>query len=227
MGLRTIKGLKKVDGQRIAEAGPFVDMADFVLRTELDEGSLESLAAAGAFAGFGLDRRDALWAVRGLRRGVRPSLDVEDGEREAHFRPLGLLETIAWDLDRSGHSTRGHPLGALRNELQALGLPDARGVAAVPSGETVHYAGIVICRQRPGTASGVTFLTLEDETGFVNLILWKRVYERYRLLAKTSSLLGVTGKVEKEDGVVHLIADALWTPRLSRSPRKRPSRDFH
>jgi error-prone DNA polymerase len=227
MGLRYVKGLGTAEKRRIEEASPFADLEDFVRRTGLDEGCLAALAEAGAFQGFGLARRDALWAVRGLRRGERPSLPLSDGERPARFRPLGLLETVAWDLERSGHSTYGHPLAALREELSAQGLPDARGLAALRSGERVRYAGVVICRQRPHTAAGVTFLTLEDETGFVNLILWKRVYERHRLLAKTSSFLGATGRIEKEDGVVHLIADSLWTPALRVRPRRMPSRDFH
>jgi error-prone DNA polymerase len=227
MGLRYVKSLGAADGGRITGAAPFAGVEDLVERTGLDEGALSALAEAGALESLGLTRREALWAVHGARRFARPSLPLEDGERVPGFRPLHLLETIAWDLERSGQSTHGHPLAALREELRALGLPDARGVAAMRSGERVRYAGVVICRQRPHTASGVTFLTLEDETGFVNLVLWKQVYARHRLLAKTSSLLGVTGRVESQDGVVHVIAESLWPLRLSRSLRRQPSRDFH
>jgi error-prone DNA polymerase len=84
----------------------------------------------------------------------------------------------------------------------------------------------VICRQRPGTASGVTFMTLEDETGFVNLVVWTKVFEQYMVLAKTASFLGVTGKVQAKDGVVHLIAEQLWEPLLD-APAALASRDFH
>jgi error-prone DNA polymerase len=91
----------------------------------------------------------------------------------------------------------------------------------------VRYAGLVICRQRPGTASGVTFMTLEDETGFVNVVLWKDVFERQAILAKTSSFLGITGKIQSESGVVHLIAERLWTPELKEKPAPPRSRDFH
>ncbi len=91
----------------------------------------------------------------------------------------------------------------------------------------MRYAGLVICRQRPGTASGVTFMTLEDETGFANVVLWKRVFDAHALLARTASFLGVTGHIQTDDGVVHLVADALWEPNTERSPARTSSRDFH
>jgi error-prone DNA polymerase len=141
---------------------------------------------------------------------------------------LNFAETIAWDYQTSAHSTRGHPLEPFREELEAQGLPDARSVAHMQDGTRVRYAGLVICRQRPGTASGVTFMTLEDETGFVNLILWKKVFDEHRILAKTASLLGVSGTLQRQESVVHLIADSLWTPRLrERRPERIASRDFH
>jgi error-prone DNA polymerase len=118
-------------------------------------------------------------------------------------------------------------LGPLREALRAQGLPDAETVAKMKHGKRIRYAGLVICRQRPGTASGVTFMTLEDETGFVNLVIWTRVFERYAVLVKTAPFLGVTGKLEARDGVVHLIADELWTPRLNVQPQHGRSRDFH
>ena len=90
----------------------------------------------------------------------------------------------------------------------------------------MRYAGLVICRQRPGTASGVVFMTLEDETGFVNLVVWQRVFERYAVIAKTSPFLGVTGKLQVEDNVVHVVAQQLWRPDLEQ-PAAARSRDFH
>jgi len=86
---------------------------------------------------------------------------------------------------------------------------------------------MVICRQRPGTASGVTFVTLEDETGFVNLVLWQQVFAEHAILAKTALILGVSGKIQQADGVTHLIADRLWDPQLRVAPRGTTSRDFH
>ncbi len=94
-------------------------------------------------------------------------------------------------------------------------------------GRRVRYAGVVIGRQRPGTASGVVFVTLEDETGFVNLIVWSRVFERHAVLIKTAGFLGVTGKLQIQDGVTHIIAASLWRPELDQRPVKVDSRDFH
>ena len=86
------------------------------------------------------------------------------------------------------------------------------------NGEKIRYAGLVICRQRPGTAAGVVFMTLEDETGFVNVVVWESVFQRYAVLAKTVSFLGITGKLQVEDGVVHLVAERLWKPRVELKP---------
>jgi error-prone DNA polymerase len=94
-------------------------------------------------------------------------------------------------------------------------------------GDHVRYAGLVICRQRPGTAKGVVFMTLEDEAGFVNVVIWERVFQKYRLLAKTASFLGVTGKLQVQSGVVHLVAEKLWAPRVRLKPSKTKSRNFH
>jgi error-prone DNA polymerase len=120
---------------------------------------------------------------------------------------------------------RRHPLAPVRC-AQDQGLPDARAVAAMRDGRRVRYAGLVICRQQPGTAQGVTFMTLEDETGFVNVVLWPSVFARYAVLAKTATFLGITGTLQAQQGVVHLVADRLWKPKLGRAPASTPSRDF-
>jgi error-prone DNA polymerase len=95
------------------------------------------------------------------------------------------------------------------------------------NGVKIRYAGLVICRQRPGTAGGVVFMTLEDETGFVNIVVRESVFQRYSVLAKTASFLGITGKLQVEDNVVHLVAEKLWEPRLVLKPVATASRDFH
>jgi error-prone DNA polymerase len=142
------------------------------------------------------------------------------------FSALTPLEEVLWDHEAAHHSTRGHPLAPLRQLMRAHRLPDARTVASLRHGERCNYAGVVICRQRPGTASGVTFMTLEDETGFVNVVIWAQVFERYRRIARTTSFLGVTGEIQNEQGLVHLIADRLWIPALGERPAAVPSHDF-
>jgi error-prone DNA polymerase len=230
MGLRYVKGLAEADGRQVVDAGrgrPYDSIEDLVRRTGLDEGAVSHLAEAGAFRTFGVERRAALWAVRGLARTPRASLDLRDAADTPSFAVLDAFEEIDWDYRASRHSTRGHPLEPMREALRARRLPDALAVGTMRDGTRVRYAGIVICRQRPGTASGVVFLTLEDETGFVNVVCWSKVYEAHKVLVKTSSFLGVSGRLQVQDGVVHLIAESFWTPRIAASPATGGSRDFH
>ncbi|MFQ5899351.1 MAG: error-prone DNA polymerase [Candidatus Methylomirabilia bacterium] len=230
MGLRYVKGLGAGDESRIETARracPFASLADCVRRTGLDERALTALAEAGAFEGFGLARREALWEVLGCIRARGSSLSLAVQEVRPAFVPLSEFEEIAWDYRQTSHSPRGHPLAPLRAGLKARGLPDARTIATMRHGERVRYAGLVICRQRPSSADGVIFMTLEDETGFVSVVLWERVFQRYAALAKMAVFLGVTGPLQVEQGVVHIVAERLWTPRVRREPVGAPSRDFH
>ena len=230
MGLRYVKGLGEGDWSRIEGArcvSPFVSLHDFVRRTELDKGPLAALAEAGAFEAFGLDRRSALWEVLGLVHTRASSLPIATRERRLAFEPLSLFEEVIWDYRSTDHSPRRHPLAPMRSELTARGLPDARAVAAMRDGRRVRYAGLVICRQQPGTAQGVTFMTLEDETGFVNVVLWPSIFECYAVLAKTATFLGITGTLQAQQEVVHLVADRLWKPQVGCAPTSAVSRDFH
>ncbi len=232
MGLRYVKGLSESrDWARIEAARGrvrFGSVADFVARTGLDERVAGRLAEAGALAGLERRRRDALWQVRGLVHARAPVLPPGAARDETPaFDDLDPGETIAWDYRTSAHSPRGHPLAALRAQLGARRLPDARTVSAMRDGRKTRYAGLVICRQRPGTAGGVVFMTLEDETGFVNLVVWSRVFDAHALIARTASFLGVTGRIQRADGVVHLVADTLWRPELDAGPNAVGSRDFH
>jgi error-prone DNA polymerase len=230
MGLRFVKGLGERELQRIARArhlAPFASLQDFARRTALDEGSLSALAEAGAFDSLQVDRRTALWEVRRLVRQQKESLSLAAREQKPAFNSLSDFEEVSWDYRRTSHSTRRHPLEPMRASLIRRGLPDARTVASMPNGAKVRYAGLVICRQRPGTAGGVVFMTLEDETGFVNVVVWESVLQRYSVVAKTVSFLGITGKLQAEDGVVHLVAEELWEPRLELKPANAGSRDFH
>ena len=231
MGLRYVKSLSEERDWRRIEAArserPFESLADFSRRTRLDDRVLRRLAEAGAFAPFEGRRRTALWAAQGLGPASETPLPVAPDEPLPDFDPLDDFQAIDWDYQFSAHSTRGHPLAPLREALAAQNLPDARTVAGMPDGRRVRYAGLVICRQRPGTASGVTFMTLEDETGFVNVVIWKQVFDDHAVLARTASFLGVSGKLQSESGVVHVVADALWAPEIPARPPTAGSRDFH
>lgn len=220
MGLRYVKGLAENDGRRLAAARavqPFRSLDDLIRRTRLDAGSLVELAESGAFEALGVDRRTALWDARALARRRDIALPVQVREVSPLFDALGASEEIAWDYRASAHSTRGHPLSPMRAALREAGLPEARAVLAMRDGAAVRYAGIVICRQTPGTASGVTFMTLEDETGFVNLVVWPAVMDEFARLARTAVFLGVAGRIQRQHEIVHVIAREFWRPR--RAPR--------
>jgi error-prone DNA polymerase len=230
MGLRYVKGLGEGEGQIILQArsaAPFKSLDDFARRARLKEDALGRLAEAGAFDTLGVDRRHALWELRRLARVRDESLPLAAQDRSPDFNPLTTFEEVSWDYRATAHSARRHPLEPLRAAIAAQGLPDARTVAQMSNGARANYAGLVICRQRPGTAGGVIFMTLEDETGFVNVVVWENVFQRYAILVKTITFLGVTGTLQAEDGVVHLVAEQLWKPDLGSKPSAPPSRDFH
>jgi len=230
MGLRQVARLSEARGRQVAlqaRLRPFVDLDDFVRRTPLDEGQLTTLAEGGALEGLGLDRRTALWEVRRLLRARKDALRLPDASPGPRFDALDPLQTITWDYRATGHSPRGHPLAPLRALLTAQALPDARTVNAMKHHSKARYAGLVINRQHPATARGVVFMTLEDETGFVNLVLWSDVFQRNAVLATTCAFLGVSGTIQRQDGVVHLVVERVWQPELERSPTAcAPSRDF-
>lgn len=230
IGLRFVKGMREVEGENICRGraeSPFRSLDDFVQRTSLDARLLNKLSEAGAFDGFGMGRREALWKVTHAAEHRNLSLPLEHRTDTPTFKQLDLLDMIQWDYETSHHSARAHPLSTLREKLREQGLPDAQSLRRFPDGKRARYAGMVICRQRPSTAKGVVFMTLEDESGFVNLVLWQDIYEHYKLVAKTSSFLGVSGRVQSSHNVVHLVAEKLWTPELDRAPFDVTSRDFH
>ncbi|MGF1467589.1 MAG: error-prone DNA polymerase [Sandaracinaceae bacterium] len=236
MGLRYVKGLGERERERLEGLGPGVDgLAELVARSGLSQRALLALASAGAFGSFGLDRRQALWEIRGLctQRG-RPLVRSEDTAPSARpsFPALDDHDEVSWDYRASLHSTRGHPMGRLRDALDARRLPDAQTIWSLPHGRRTTYVGMVICRQRPMTATGVTFLTLEDETGYVNVIVWRPVFERFETIVKTAAVLEVRGQIQTDQGVTNLIAERLAEPR-GHVPRPRAatdvprSRNFH
>ena len=222
----------------------FRSIEDFAARTGISDRSMRLLAEAGGFDSLKSNRRAALWQVQGMKKETMRSYrsdgdraiaagarvaeaDLPLGEQTPTFASLCEIDTVAWDFRTMNHSARSHLLEPFRQELTEKGLPDARTVSRMRDGRRVDYAGIVICRQRPGTASGVVFMTLEDETGFVNTILWPSVYEQFTVQARTLSFLGVSGKVQAAEGVVHVVVDKLWDPREYAKPAAMQSRDFH
>ncbi len=228
MGYRFVRGVAERDGRRMESLPkPLRSIEDFVRKAQLGLRALVALAEAGAFDSLGTTRREALWRVRAAASGMRDSLRADPGSDMPALRTLSVPEQVLWDYRTASHSTRGHPMTPLRTSLAQHGLLDSQQLREAKHGAKVDYVGLVICRQRPGTASGVVFFTLEDELGFVNVVVWSQVFARHRWLARSASLLGVRGHIQTADGVTHLIAEELYEPELSAGLSEHRSRDFH
>jgi error-prone DNA polymerase len=232
MGLRYVKGLSTRERERLErEPPPYRDLEDFVRRTKLNQGACQKLAESGALDAITDGRRDAIWEARELFTRVTDPLELgsSDGSTQSAelFTELRPIEEVLWDYRRTHHSTRGHPMQGLRAELARRGMPTARELNALRDGSYARYVGMTICRQRPGTATGVTFYTLEDETGFVNLVVWKQIFDAHAVVARTALLMGVSGKIQSESGVIHLVADTLWEPPMTFAAEGTSTRNFH
>jgi error-prone DNA polymerase len=229
IGLRYIKGLVRTEADRLLAVrgigeGPL--LAEWKARARVSSETWEKLAVSGALEDFGIHRRQALWDV--LDSGGPDSLPLDDGI-VAEFPQPTALEAVEWDYQAMGHSPQSHITAPFRSHLRRNGYRTAVEVAELEPSGPIRYAGLVTCRQRPGNAKGVLFLTLEDETGMVNVVVWEKVWNRFRRVILTSSFLGVEGKLQKEDSVVHLIADRLWAPEglPNLAEIARQSHDFH
>jgi error-prone DNA polymerase len=221
LGLRMVSGLSEKEGRRIAAARPHAGVPDL----ELNRKDLRALAAAGALESLAGHRRQARWAAAGAER--RAPLDAPARERMPVLaRPQEGEEIIA-DYASLGLTLGRHPLALLREKLQELRMVDARSLQRLSHGTRAQVAGLVTCRQRPDTASGVVFVTLEDETGCMNVVVWRHLVETQRNELLGARLMGVQGVVERDGDVVHLVARRLldYSPLLG--PLSAPSRDFH
>jgi error-prone DNA polymerase len=190
----------------------FDSVRDLWLRTRLPPATLERLAAADAFGSLGLNRRDALWAVKALRRaGDKDDLPLfahaamAELEPDAGLPPMPPGEEVIEDYRHLRLSLKAHPLAFLRAELERRGIVAHQQLASMRSGERVTVAGLVLVRQRPGTTN-VIFMTLEDETGIANTIVWPRIFETYRPVVLGARLISVTGELQNESGVIHVVA---------------------
>ena len=210
LGLRLIEGFREAWAERLAATRPFADFAALV-RAGLPRPALVMLAEADALRSLGLDRRAALWRVRGLEQDTLPllaALDPPPGAAELPHMQDG--EHVAADYQTTGLSLRAHPMRFLRRTLAAEGVASCAAATSERDGKRVRLAGVVLVRQRPGTASGVVFATIEDETGIANIVIWAAVMERFRRAVLGSSVLEVAGRVQRsEEGVVHVVAEAL------------------
>jgi error-prone DNA polymerase len=218
LGLRQIIGVKEKDMLRLVEqrGEAYDSVRDLWLRSGLSSTVLEWLADADAFRSLGLDRRQALWAVRALDRvGDQDDLPLfasrpgRDTEPDARLPPMPLGAHVVEDYRRLSLSLKAHPASFLRARLSARGIVRSDALRSVKNGERVTVAGLVLVRQRPGTAAGVIFMTLEDETGVANIIVWPKIFERLRAIVLGARFVAVTGKLQSEQGVIHIVAERM------------------
>jgi error-prone DNA polymerase len=226
LGLRLVKGLSEKVGKRIEaarRARVFASLEDLIGRAALDKRERDLLAQAGALAGFGLERRDAMWKARAVREeGLFAGLETD--ARAPKLAAMSRAEQLVLDYRSTGVAVGDHAMSVVRPRLPKS-YKRAADLVTMRQDEKVTTAGLVICRQRPGTASGVVFVTMEDETGFVNLILWSRTFERFRHVATTSTMLVAHGVIEREGEVVYVVPNRLEPLGLLSVPSA--SRDFH
>ncbi len=229
LGLRQVASLGEQAGRRIEQARaerPFRDVADLALRAELDRGELMALARADALACFGLTRRQACWAVEGLwKRGKAPLLaGLTAPDTDVPLPIPTAYEDLQQDYRATGISLRAHPIGLAREHLDGEGVVPIAALADHDSGERVTIAGLVLNRQRPSTANGVVFMTLEDETGLANLVVWPSLYEKQRRVVRGQQLVKVRGQLQKEGHAFSIVAHH-FSP-LPLDPLNARSRDF-
>ncbi|WP_410953570.1 error-prone DNA polymerase [Pseudomonas sp. S1(2024)] len=231
MGLRLVRGLAEGDARRLEQARaqrPWRDVEDLCLRAGLDSRARAQLADAGALRALARDRHQARWQVAAVQPQLPLFADIEAlPERTVELPVPSVAEDLMADYQTLGTTLGPHPLTLLRSRLRALGCRSSRELQDVGHGDNIAVAGLVVGRQRPQTASGVTFVTLEDEHGMVNVVVWRDLAERQRRALVGAQLLKVSGRLEQENGVRHLIARRLEDVSPLLQGLDVRSRDFH
>jgi len=234
LGLRQIKGLREEAAKQIVaiRGQGFDSVRDLYFRTQMDMSVLQRLAHADAFRSIGLDRRGALWTIQGLSghlgkraavedlplfaRAARESATPIQDEEAVELPALRPGEHVVEDYKTLRLSLKAHPVSFIRSLLTNRKVVRAARLRDLPDGHKVRVAGLILVRQRPGTASGVVFMTLEDESGIANVIVWPKMFEKFRRVVMGARMVTVAGVLQKEQGVIHVIARHLFdlTPDL-------------
>jgi len=235
LGLRLVKGLSREGAQRVVEArrhGPFRQVSNLRQRTRLGKRDMEALADADALASLSGHRHQSQWQIMALEQ-ARPLLQDEQREAASYFDDgvqlpaPGVAEEVLADYRATGLTLRAHPMSLLRNRTPFNRCKRHSDLAMLGNNRFVRIAGLVTCRQRPGSASGVLFLTLEDETGNSNIVVWQRTQQQFRRPLMTAQLLLVNGTLEIKNNVIHIIAGALYDYTHELQALQVTSRDFH
>ncbi len=235
LGLRLVKGLSREGARRIVEArqqGPFRQVSNLRQRARLDKRDMEALADADALASLSGHRHQSQWQIMALEQ-ARPLLQDEQREPASYFDDgvqlpaPAVAEEVLADYRATGLTLRAHPMSLLRDRPPFNRCKRHTDLPALGNNRFVRIAGLVTCRQRPGSASGVLFLTLEDETGSSNIVVWQRTQQQFRRPLMTAQLLLVNGTLETRDNVIHIIAGALYDYTHELQALQVTSRDFH
>ena len=220
LGMRLVKSLREEEAAKIVVARadqPYGSVEELARRSGASVSALEDLAEADAFRpGLRLGRRDALWAIKPLRDNALPlfaAADAREGglkpevvETAVTLRPMTEGREVVEDYGHTGLTLRRHPIAFLRDELRASGVLTCGDADRLKDGRHCKVAGLVLVRQRPGSAKGVMFITIEDETGVANLVIWPKLFELQRRLILSAGMIEVDGRVQREGGTVHVIA---------------------
>ena len=232
LGLGYVSSLRGEAAERIVRErrrGRYRSVEDFVRRTRLNKAELDTLAELGALnsLGRGLHRREALWQIEKAYRPKGPLFEMQETEAPevGPLAPMTPFERLDADYRGSGMTTGPHPMHYMREALAGYGAVAARDLEKYPNGMRICVAGAVITRQRPGTAKGFCFLTLEDETGVSNLILAPQVFQDYRAVVMNESFVAAEGFLQKVDGTISIKTD--WLEPVRRMSVRGISHDFH
>jgi error-prone DNA polymerase len=227
LGLRFVRGLRAEAGLAIAAAKPFENVDDLARRVpQLRKDELEMLASVGALAKLGTaHRRDALWKAARAGRPVGPLLELApESHPETPLERMTINERLAADYHGTSMTVGRHPMYFRRADMNELGVTPARDLATVPNGALVRVAGCVIVRQRPGTAKGIVFLSMEDETGITNVVVMPDMFDECRVTLLTEPYLLIGGKLQNVDGVIHVLARRI--DRIEPAAPAMSSHDF-
>ncbi|GIW78744.1 MAG: error-prone DNA polymerase [Gemmatales bacterium] len=229
LGFRQVRGLSPWQAERIAalrQGCPFRSFADFAQRTRFSKAVLQKLARADAFASLGDSRRQALWQALPERTPMPLFDQAVDEEPLVNLPAMSLCDEVVADYQSAGLSLRGHPLQFLRQQLDQYDVVPTCRLAELPADNRCKVAGIVLLRQRPSTAKGITFVTLEDEFGTANLIVRQEVWDRYHQVASRAVMMIAHGQLQRLDKVIHLLVDRLEDLTQSLPDVASRSRDF-
>jgi error-prone DNA polymerase len=227
-GFRLIRGFGEADAKALIaerDRAPFTSVAELARRTGLDRGALRALADAGALTSLTAPRRQAAWELQGLWTDLPLFTGIARREPAAELPEETPMEALEADYRAVGLSVGQHPVGLMRGQLERDGVLRLEMLAGRPPGAPVRIVGLVTCRQRPGTANGVVFMTLEDETAMVNLVIWPKIWAAFRKVARDASILGAEGRLQREGGALSVLVDRFWKP--DGLTIGSVSRDFH